>query len=153
MNKKKKRIFNAGGFIEFGRVNGTLAVSRAFGDINYKDNSKLKPEEQVVCADPEIKRIKINLNNNNNINIDNLSFLIIACDGIWDVMKSEEAVEWVKLKIKEQHQKFIQNNNNNNSNFINNIDLAIICQELLDHCVLNLESKDNVSVLIVLLKN
>jgi protein phosphatase PTC2/3 len=33
---EKKRILSSGGFVEFGRVNGTLAVSRAFGDISYK---------------------------------------------------------------------------------------------------------------------
>jgi len=160
---KKKRIFNSGAFIEFGRVNGTLAVSRAFGDINYKDNTKLKPEEQAVSAEPEINRIKININQQQQqqlLNIDNLSFVVIACDGIWDVMKSEEAVEYVKNKIKDQQQKFIQNHNQQNGNQnndnlefnINNIDVVQICQELIDHCVLDLESKDNVSALIVLLK-
>lgn len=35
---EKRRIQNAGGFVEEGRVNGTLALSRALGDFEYKSN-------------------------------------------------------------------------------------------------------------------
>ena len=35
------RIQRAGGFVEDGRVNGMLALSRALGDFEYKGNDKL----------------------------------------------------------------------------------------------------------------
>jgi len=38
--KEKERIIRSGNFVEFGRVNGSLAVSRAFGDFTYKDKKK-----------------------------------------------------------------------------------------------------------------
>lgn len=44
------RIRKAGGFVEFGRVNGNLALSRAFGDLEYKNNGKLSAEEQAVTG-------------------------------------------------------------------------------------------------------
>ena len=44
------RIKKSGGFVEFGRVNGNLALSRAFGDLEYKNNKKLPPEEQAVTG-------------------------------------------------------------------------------------------------------
>lgn len=44
-----RRILAAGGYVEFGRVNGNLALSRALGDFLYKQNKEL-PEEEQVCA-------------------------------------------------------------------------------------------------------
>ena len=54
-------------------MNGNLNLSRALGDLEYKNNKKLGPEEQMITADPNIKIIK-------NENID---FIIMGCDGIW----------------------------------------------------------------------
>jgi len=51
--KKKaenKRITEAGGFVHFGRVNGNLALSRAIGDMEFKRNSSLPPEKQIVTG-------------------------------------------------------------------------------------------------------
>ena len=36
------RIEKAGGYIEKNRINGSLNLSRAFGDFDYKNNEKLK---------------------------------------------------------------------------------------------------------------
>ena len=36
-----ERIQRSGGFVEEGRVNGMLALSRALGDFEYKGNSAL----------------------------------------------------------------------------------------------------------------
>ena len=40
----------ARGFVQFGRVNGNLALSRAVGDFEFKNNLQLPPEEQIVTG-------------------------------------------------------------------------------------------------------
>ena len=67
------RIKKAGGSVSFGRVNGGLNLSRALGDMEYKTNSSLKAEEQMISPLPDIIKLK-------NENID---FIIMGCDGIW----------------------------------------------------------------------
>jgi serine/threonine protein phosphatase PrpC len=67
------RINKAGGSVSFGRVNGGLNLSRALGDLEYKKGATLKPEEQMITANPDIIKVK-------NENID---FIIMGCDGIW----------------------------------------------------------------------
>ncbi|KAL6618689.1 hypothetical protein ACP70R_033828 [Stipagrostis hirtigluma subsp. patula] len=93
---ERKRIESAGGvvmwavissfivanglFLGTWRVGGVLAMSRAFG------NRLLK---QFVIADPEIQEQEIN---------DDAEFLIIASDGLWDVVPNEDAVSLVKME-------------------------------------------------------
>ena len=45
---ERERIENAGGFVEFNRVNGNLALSRALGDFAFKTNQDMKAEDQVI---------------------------------------------------------------------------------------------------------
>ena len=45
MKNESARIKKAGGFITDGRVNGNLNLSRAMGDLEYKKNADLAPEE------------------------------------------------------------------------------------------------------------
>lgn len=78
---ERKRIENAGGFVMWAgtwRVGGVLAVSRAFGD---------KLLKQYVVAEPDIEEEVVD---------SSLEFLILASDGLWDVVTNEEAVEMVK---------------------------------------------------------
>ncbi|XP_031480957.1 probable protein phosphatase 2C 59 [Nymphaea colorata] len=78
---ERQRIEDAGGFVMWAgtwRVGGVLAVSRAFGDRQLK---------QYVVADPEIKEEVID---------GSLEFLILASDGLWDVVTNEDAVSMVK---------------------------------------------------------
>ena len=85
MISEKRRIERGGGFVEEGRVNGIIAISRAVGDWEYK-NAGLKPEENMVTAFPEIVIETLRPDHD---------FMIIACDGIWDCMTSQEAVNFV----------------------------------------------------------
>ncbi|XP_061401933.1 probable protein phosphatase 2C T23F11.1, partial [Musca vetustissima] len=45
---ESKRINEGGGWVEFNRVNGNLALSRALGDFVFKRNENKKPEDQIV---------------------------------------------------------------------------------------------------------
>jgi serine/threonine protein phosphatase PrpC len=69
-----QRIKLAGGEVTLGRVNGNLNLSRALGDLNFKSDKTLKPECQMITANPDIKKI-------DNKDID---FIIMGCDGIWE---------------------------------------------------------------------
>jgi protein phosphatase 2C family protein 2/3 len=75
---EKRRVERAGGFVEEGRVNGIIAISRAIGDMEYKNRS-LKPEDNMVSVVPEVIVEPIKPEHD---------FLMIACDGIWDCMTS-----------------------------------------------------------------
>jgi protein phosphatase 2C family protein 2/3 len=77
---------------------GNLALSRALGDFEFKQNRNLPAEQQIVTADPDIITHKATSED---------EFLIIACDGIWDVLKNQEAVDFVRRCIaqrKELHE-------------------------------------------------
>lgn len=87
---ERSRINAAGGFVEMGRVNANLALSRALGDFNFKNNPRLAPEQQVVTANPDIVEHTLDEND---------EFVILACDGIWDCMSSQQAVEFVRRGI------------------------------------------------------
>ena len=84
---EKKRIEKAEGFVEDNRVNGVLNLSRSLGDLDYKQNKKLKPDEQMITGMPDVKVEKL---------ANDTDFLIIACDGVWDCMTSQNAVDYVK---------------------------------------------------------
>jgi serine/threonine protein phosphatase PrpC len=87
---EKKRIEEAGGFVEENRVKGILNLSRSLGDLEYKSDKSLPAEKQMITAFPEIKVEKI---------VSDSEFLIIACDGIWDCLTSQEAVNFVSEKL------------------------------------------------------
>ena len=162
LNSEKSRIMKAKSYVEFGRVNGTLAVARAFGDLSYKKYDKLPPEEQAVISLPEIKRVIIDLDDDNEYN-----FAILACDGVWDVMSNVDATNFVLQRlmeqkngtykrltypgdVPEQHIPVGYDAPENSSPLPGKFDLGAICEDVLDHCVRGLDSKDNVSVIIVL---
>ena len=92
MKSEKDRILNAEGWITDGRVKGNLNLTRGFGDLEYKQNKKLKPEEQMITANPDIKEVNFE---------DGIEFVIIGCDGIWDCLKNQEACDFVSKKLKE----------------------------------------------------
>ena len=70
---EKARISAAGGFVDFGRVNGNLALSRAIGDFEFKKSAELSPEQQVVTANPDVTTHELSADD---------EFLVIACDGM-----------------------------------------------------------------------
>ncbi|GAM89032.1 hypothetical protein ANO11243_070660 [Dothideomycetidae sp. 11243] len=74
-----KRIAGAGGLILNNRVNGVLAVTRALGDAYMKDLVTGHPYTTETVIQPDIDE-----------------FLILACDGLWDVCLDQEAVDLIR---------------------------------------------------------
>lgn len=87
---EEQRIREAGGWIEFNRVNGNLALSRALGDFSFKRNSSKPPSEQMVTASPDIEEKTMT---------ESWEFILLACDGIWDVLTNEEAIDLVRYAL------------------------------------------------------
>eukprot|EP00956_Cyclotella_meneghiniana_P013472 scaffold19525_cov68-Cyclotella_meneghiniana.AAC.6 len=109
--------------------NELLAMARAFGDFDFKSNEELSPSRQAVICTPEII-IKERTSED--------MYLILACDGIWDVMSNEEVGLFVSNKVSERSCAVEENDGV----------LARVGDDLLDLC-LKKGSKDNMSVLIV----
>ncbi|XP_047334117.1 probable protein phosphatase 2C 13 [Impatiens glandulifera] len=87
---ERKRVEDLGGFIEYGYLNGELAVTRALGDWYLK--APFVSSSSPLTAEPEIQQIVLRE--------DEDEFLIIACDGIWDVLSSQDAVSLVRLSLR-----------------------------------------------------
>jgi protein phosphatase 1B len=119
---ERERIQNAGGSVMIQRVNGSLAVSRALGDYEYKSVEGRGPCEQLVSPEPEIFIHKRQS--------DKDEFVCLACDGIWDVMTNENLKEYIHSRLKVTD------------------DLVKISDNILDMC-LNKGSRDNMSIIIV----
>lgn len=81
-----ERIKKAGGFVNWNRVNGDLALSRAFGDFSYK-SIHLEPQNMAVTCHPDIVVRERDSSDD---------FIILACDGVWDVFGSEEAINYIR---------------------------------------------------------
>merc|ERR1712238_456604 len=105
---EERRIKDGGGFVSNGRVEGDLAVSRGLGDFRFKvrdtvlagiscyynsdskpstDMTNIIPDDQKVSSVPDIIV--------QNRNADQDEFIIVACDGIWDVQSNKECTEMV----------------------------------------------------------
>jgi len=151
---EERRIRAAGGYVAGGRVEGDLAVSRGLGDFRFKsmavvlnntqlfpttattttssndtdemdnqDSHEFQPGDQKVSPIPDI------LVHSRNHDID--EFVIVACDGIWDVRTNQECVMEVATMFQEGE-----------------TNMGLICEELLDTC-LRLGSKDNMTAIVV----
>ena len=88
---ERDRITKAGGSVMIQRVNGSLAVSRALGDFEYKTNFDMGQTEQLVSPEPEIYSIERDPKD---------EFLVLACDGVWDVMSNEDIKDYVRDRLK-----------------------------------------------------
>ena len=84
---EKARIERAGGFVEDNRVKGVLNLSRSLGDLEYKQDKTISIESQMITCVPEIKVEKLTKAHD---------FMVIACDGIWDCLTSQECITMVK---------------------------------------------------------
>ncbi|VDL94626.1 unnamed protein product [Schistocephalus solidus] len=86
--EEKARIVAAGGTVTAdGRVNDGLNLSRALGDHTYKCRKDLKMADQMISALPDVTKTELIPGNDD--------FLVIACDGIWNSMSSQEVVDFI----------------------------------------------------------
>ncbi|KAJ0971745.1 hypothetical protein J5N97_019704 [Dioscorea zingiberensis] len=134
-----KRIRAAGGWIVDGRICGDISVSRAFGDMRFKTKknemlekgveegrwsqkfaSRIKFKGDLVTSSPDIYQVELG---------SDAEFILLASDGLWDYMKSSEAVAFVRNQLREH----------------GDVQLA---SEALAHAALDQRSQDNVSILI-----
>ena len=94
---ESERVKRAGGWVSNGRVMHTLAVSRALGDRDFKvyagSDSGLPWTESLVTAEPEVRIARVQEGDE----------LILACDGLWDVLTPEAAFEYLHEKKVEQN--------------------------------------------------
>ena len=87
---ERARILCAGGIVLQGRVQGRLAVTRALGDFSMKHSDT---GEYLVTAEPEMCVVPLHAG---------CEFVIVACDGLWDVMTSAEAVSMARATLVQQ---------------------------------------------------
>lgn len=112
------RIRDLGGLVMKNRVNGVLAVTRSLGDSYMKNLVTGKPftTSTEITADDE--------------------FMILACDGVWDVISDLKACQFVALTFNQQQQA--------NQPYDTQAAAKKLCQLAMDN-----ETTDNVTVMIV----
>ena len=119
---ERERLVAAGARILGERVNGTLAISRSFGDSAHKPVGS-GVTAQTVMAVPEVMSERISPHD---------EFVVLATDGVWDRMGSQEAVNFVRLQLHDHG------------------DLVLASSALATHA-LRLGSVDNITVVVVAL--
>lgn len=124
---ERERIMRAGGTVVAQRVgaitqyrvNGGLNLSRSIGDLAYKANPMLSPQEQMIICTPDIRRFKRSAGD---------EFMLICCDGVWDVLRSQECVDYVRERLgnlADAQQRLHSGS----------LRLSAILEDMLDHCV------------------
>eukprot|EP00440_Ansanella_granifera_P022569 gb/GFBE01024515.1/.p1 GENE.gb/GFBE01024515.1/~~gb/GFBE01024515.1/.p1 ORF type:complete len:362 (+),score=60.62 gb/GFBE01024515.1/:1-1086(+) len=101
-------------------LGGHIGVSRAFGDMCWERGTKFPG----LLATPDVSRHELD---------DHTEFLLLACDGIFEKMKSQEAVQIVRRCLRETK------------------DAQAAAQRLVEFAE-KLNSEDNLSALVVLFK-
>jgi serine/threonine protein phosphatase PrpC len=110
LEEEGDRIRRAGGFVMEGRVNSVLNLTRAIGDLEFKRNSNLSPEDQIITSFPEVSTFPLS---------EAVDFLIIGCDGIWESLPPQDMCHLVIKRIRGNR----------------SVRLSTICEELLDTLV------------------
>lgn len=85
---ERKRVEKLGGYIEDEYLNGYLSVTRSLGDWDLK--LPLGASSPLI-AEPDVQQLVLTEDD---------EFLIIGCDGIWDVISSQDAVSFVRRGLR-----------------------------------------------------
>ena len=109
---EKRRILAAGGHVTHDRVDGEQAPSRGLGDLRYKHPPSVlanidlatqtpkrpvqdevkQPQDQKVSPVPGIIKVARDQEED--------EFIVLACDGIWEVLSNQACVEEVSKSFK-----------------------------------------------------
>ncbi|KAK1150807.1 protein phosphatase 1B-like [Acipenser oxyrinchus oxyrinchus] len=119
--RERERIQNAGGTVTLQRVNGSLAVSRALGDFDFKEVEWRPPTEQLVSPEPEVYEVARSPGD---------EFLVLACDGVWDIISNEGLCAFVTNRLQVCS------------------DLKEVCSQIIDTCLYK-GSQDNMSITLI----
>jgi protein phosphatase 2C family protein 2/3 len=84
------RIVESGGFVARGRALGLLAIARALGD---RDLKRPGSEASPITAVPDCDSFVLDPSRD--------EFFLIACDGLFDVMTSQQVVAFVRARLGE----------------------------------------------------
>jgi protein phosphatase 2C family protein 2/3 len=130
---ERERIQQSGGFVAFGRICGRLAVSRSFGDFNYKrtgEDSQVT-ENSAPCLEvtPEVKEIYINPQED--------EFLLLACDGMFEAFTPQKAVSLIREKLSRMN--------------LTEQDPSRVIREVINEAVFSRRTRDNVTAILVTL--
>jgi len=100
--EETRRIEASGGFVTLPpktyipRVNGQLALSRAFGDFQLKMSKKVEQHEQAVITDPDVDIFDRN----------DISHIVVGSDGIYDGLENNDVMDIaLKSNIREYHER------------------------------------------------
>jgi serine/threonine protein phosphatase PrpC len=91
------------GFVINRRVMGQLAISRAFGDFDFKDATRCAAP--LVIATPETKTVNLltpaaELFASNRFgSAAPVSFAVLACDGLFDVLTDREVCDFIAHRL------------------------------------------------------
>ncbi|KAK8793160.1 hypothetical protein WA588_005099, partial [Blastocystis sp. NMH] len=95
---EKERIKKAGGYVKKNGISGVLAVSRAFGDISYKESyynmskkSRLRSNEDIVVPTPFVRCVDVD---------DTFQYCVMGSDGLFNALKKETVINKVGMGIR-----------------------------------------------------
>lgn len=119
---ERLRIIDCGGRVENNRVDGSLAVSRAFGDRDYKRGSGDQLQQKVIAlADVTHEDLAFNGGD----------FAVLCCDGVFEgQFSNEQVIEFIQEELKTSK------------------DLAVISGKVCEEAIIR-GSRDNISCVIV----
>ncbi|KAJ6915085.1 protein phosphatase 2C 22 isoform X1 [Populus alba x Populus x berolinensis] len=120
-SKERKRIEASGGYVYDGYLNGLLNVARALGDWHMEGLKGSGSDGGPLSAEPELMTRQLTEED---------EFIIIGCDGIWDVFRSQNAVDFARRRLQEHN------------------DPVMCSKDLVDEA-LKRKSGDNLAVIVV----
>jgi serine/threonine protein phosphatase PrpC len=143
MSSESDRVSKAGGFVKDGRVDGELAVSRAFGDSKFKKDISRKLTEQKVIAVPSVAE---------GISLRTGDILVLACDGLFDSMPATEVDKFVRSclmssLVKRKHSDSMNHVKEAKEVMVSEV-LAEVAGKLADEALLR-GSRDNISIMLI----
>jgi len=120
-HKERVRVESLGGFVEDGYLNGQLGVTRAIGNWHIKGLKESGDRIGPLSAEPELKLVTLTQED---------EFLIIGSDGIWDVFRNQNAVDFIRRRLQDHN------------------DVSLCCKEMVEEAMKR-GAVDNLTAVVV----